>query len=65
MNNMILVEIFECKEKLLDDLHDFFLFEDAELLLEVEEGILGEFCYQVNVGLGFIEMVHFYYVVVV
>ena len=59
------VQVVESPQQLPNDLEDLLLLEDAEFLLEGEEGILCVFEYEVEVRRCGIVVVEFYYVLVV
>ena len=59
------VQVVESPQQLPNDLEDLLLLEDAEFLLEGEEGILCVFEYDVEVRRCGIVAVEFYYVLVV
>lgn len=49
MHDVEAVQVLECQQKLPDDLDNLLFLEDAELLLEVEEGIFSIFHNQIDV----------------
>lgn len=59
------VQVVESPQQLSNDLEDLLLLEDAEFLLECEEGILCVFEYDVEVRRCGVVVVEFYYVLVV
>lgn len=59
------VQVVESPQQLPNDLEDLLLLEDAEFLLEGEEGILCVFEYDVKVRRCGVVVVEFYYVLVV
>lgn len=59
------VQVVESPQQLPNDLEDLLLLEDAEFLLEGEEGILCVFEYDVEVRRCGVVVVEFYYVLVV
>ena len=59
------VQVVESPQQLPNDLKDLLLLEDAEFLLEGEEGILCVFEYDVEVSWCVVVVVEFYYVLVV
>ena len=59
------VQVVESPQQLPNDLENLLLLEDAEFLLEGEEGILCVFEYDVEVRRCGVVVVEFYYVLVV
>lgn len=59
------VQVVESPQQLPNDLEDLLLLEDAEFLLEGEEGILCVLEYDVEVSWCVVVVIEFYYVLVV